>query len=197
MKKSILTIFAFGALLTSCSNNGNEAETSEAEDVNIVKTAETVTFKTVEQNSNIEWRASHLGGMQPRYGKLSVSKAEFLVNDNQLTNASVTIDLLSADFFNTEKYPTTTFELTKVVKSNGSYNSTVTGNLTILDVTKSITFEANVNVSDSKISIKSEDFSVDRTNWGLSYNTEGTAGVPADYIIANDIGFTINVTVSK
>ncbi|MDA3882878.1 MAG: hypothetical protein PF481_06315, partial [Bacteroidales bacterium] len=59
------------------------------------------------------------------------------------------------------------------------------------------TFLANVFVADSSVSIASEDFSVDRRKWGLNYNTEGTKGVPVDYLIANDVGFTIYVTVTK
>ena len=35
-----------------------------------------------------------------------------------------------------------------------------------------------------------------RTDCGLVYNTEGTEGVPVDYLISNDIGFTIDVIAS-
>ena len=167
----------------------------------------------------MEWRAAHLGGVQPRFGKILFKEATFLVNDGVLTNATMTINmgtltvesfpagaaeilkltghLQSPDFFNIEQYPTSKFELTSLEKSTGNYNSKVTGNLTILEITKSITFNANVNVSANEVSIKSEDFSIDRTDWNLSYNVEGTAGVPVDYISANDIGFTINTTVAK
>ena len=105
--------------------------------------------------------------------------------------------LQSGDFFNIEKYPTSKFVLTKREGTAGEYNSRITGNLTMLDVTKSITFIANVKVSENEVSVKSEDFKINRTDWGLSYNTEGTAGVPVDYLIANDIGFTIDVTITK
>lgn len=105
--------------------------------------------------------------------------------------------LQSADFFNISKYPTAKFELTNLEKTTGNFNSKVTGNLTIKDVTKSISFNANIKISSTEVSIQSEDFSVNRTDWGLSYNTEGTAGVPVDYLIANNIGFTINVILKK
>ena len=70
-------------------------------------------------------------------------------------------------------------------------------NLTILDVSKSISFKANLDISDTKISVNSEDFSINRTDWGLTYNTEGTVGIPVDYLNANDIGFSIDVSMSK
>ncbi len=208
-----------GVMMTSCNNNGKKAETKDAENVELTKTNKTVTFKAVKNGSSVSWKASHLGGVQPRFGKIYFKDARFLVNGGTLTNASVEMNmstltvenfpegaeetgkltghLQSADFFNIEKYPISKFELTKLQNTTGTYNSKVTGNLTILDVTKSITFSANVNVTENEVSIQSEDFSVDRTDWGLSYNTEGTAGVSVDYLIANDIGFTINITLTK
>lgn len=208
-----------GALMTSCSNNGSKAETKEAQDVEVVKTNATVIFKSVKDGSFISWRATHLGGVQPRFGKIYFKDANFLVNNGTLTNASVVMNmstltvesfpegaeeigkltghLLSPDFFNIEKYPTSIFELTNLKETAGDYNSMVTGNLTILGISKSITFNANVNVSENEISIISEDFLINRTDWSLTYNTEGTAGVSVDYIISNDIGFAINVILTK
>ncbi|MGV6860869.1 MAG: YceI family protein [Putridiphycobacter sp.] len=218
-KKLILGALMFGAVLSSCSNNGNKAETSEAEEVEVVKTEESVVYSTIGEGSHIEWRASHLGGVQKRYGKVFLQSAEVIVNGGEVTNAkmvhdmsTITIEnfeagsedslnladhLKSADFFNIETYPTTTFELTGIEKNEGDFNSLVTGNLTILDETKSITFKANVEVSENEVSVKSEDFAVDRTDWGLSYHVEGSEGVPVDYLIANDIGFTIDITLTK
>lgn len=216
----LLWAIAMGMMVSACSNNGTEATTGEAEKVEVVEeTSATTTLNIVKEGSAVAWRASHLGGVQPRNGSVMLKEATVLVEGSTLKNASVLMDiaglkvenfpegsdenakltghLLSGDFFNVEKFPTAKFELTNLEAAEGEYNSTVTGNLTILDATKSITFKANVNASDSEVSIQSEDFSVDRTNWGLSYNTEGTAGVPVDYLIANDIGFTINVTVTK
>ncbi|MCO6500442.1 MAG: YceI family protein [Vicingus serpentipes] len=219
MKKTTLVVLTLGVIIASCSNNGNEATVKDAEAVTIEKTAITTAFKTVKEGSYIDWRASHLGGVQKRYGKVSVKSAELLVNNSQLSNATVVADitsltvdnfgddkettnklrghLMSADFFSVDIYPTAKFELTKLDDVEGEYNSEVTGNLTIKEATKSITFKANVMVSENELTIQSEDFSVDRTLWGLTYNVEGTEGVPVDYLIANDIGFTINLTVTK
>ncbi|RLD58085.1 MAG: hypothetical protein DRJ05_08650 [Bacteroidetes bacterium] len=219
MKKLIITTLVIGAILTSCSNNGKKAETKDAEKVETIKKETTITFKTVKDGSHVDWRATHLGGLKPRYGKVLIKKAKFLVNDNKLANAKVEMDMVSftvesfpegdeqieqltghlksADFFDVGKYPVSTFELTKTMDASGVYNSTITGNLTIMDVTKSITFDANIIVSDNEVSIKSEDFSVNRTDWGLIYNVEGTAGVSTDYLISNDIGFTIDVTLGR
>jgi polyisoprenoid-binding protein YceI len=48
--------------------------------------------------------------------------------------------LKSKDFFEAEKFPTVTFKSTKIVKT-GDTTGTMTGNLTIKGVTKSVTFD--------------------------------------------------------
>ena len=51
--------------------------------------------------------------------------------------------LTSADFFNAEQFPVITFESTSITKSGDSFD--VTGNFTIKDVTKAVTFETTFN----------------------------------------------------
>ncbi len=46
--------------------------------------------------------------------------------------------LKSADFFNVEKYPTMTFKSTSIKKAAGKDKYVLTGNLTILDITKPV-----------------------------------------------------------
>lgn len=219
MKKSILMTFALLVFLSSCSNNGNKAEIQEAQKVEVTENAQTQSFNKIAAGSHINWRASHLGGLQKRFGTVNLKSADAKVNNGKLTNATVVIDmntlivksfpegapqgprltghLKSADFFDIANHPTAKFELTKIETGSGNFSSKVTGNLTIVGITKSITFNANVAVSDDKISIKSEDFSVNRKDWGLTYHTEGTPNVPTDYLIADNVGFTIDVTLTK
>ncbi|PHS03540.1 MAG: hypothetical protein COA88_15670 [Kordia sp.] len=218
MKKVVISLFVLVISFTACKDSGKKVETKEAQEVEIVKKAETVTYSTVEEGSELKWRASHLGGTGARFGKAKLKFAKVLLNNNKVTNAkfivdlnSLTVDnfddaeskeqleghLKSADFFNIEKYPTARFELTKIEENKGDYNSKITGNLTILETTKSISFNANIAVLDNSVTINTEDFSVNRQDWKLSYHTEGDVGVPKDYLIANAIGFTINVAVTK
>lgn len=218
MKKVLVSALMVSAFMVSCSESGTKTEAKEAVEVEVTQTETTESYTTVAEGSHVEWRASHLGGVQPRFGKIMVKNAEVMTTDNAVTNATVVIDmnnftvenfedqasidkltghLKSDDFFKVAAHPVSTFELATIEAQEGENNAKVTGNLTILGVTKSISFNANVMVSDASVSIKSEDFVVNRTDWGLTYNTEGTEGVPADYLISNDVGFTIDVTVNK
>lgn len=203
--------------LAACSDTGREVEAGAAQEVETKETASTITYTKVVEGSSMDWRAAHLGGAEPRFGKVFLQGAEVKVTEGQVTNAKAVFDMTSftvenfedpemiaklsghlqnEDFFNVALYPTSTFILTGVEAVEGEFNSAVTGNLTILDSTKSITFMANVDLTDDGLSIKSEDFAVDRRDWGLVYNVEGTEGVPVEYIVADDIGFTINVTMA-
>jgi polyisoprenoid-binding protein YceI len=219
MKKLILATLIISAMFASCKSKGEKAETKKAEKVEVVKTEKTNAFKNIKAGSHVAWRASHLGGVQPRFGKIFVKNAELLVNDGKVTNASFTMDmgsltvesfpqgdnqkgkltkhLKSPDFFNIPQFPTAKFEVTKVTGTNGDFNSIVTGNLTIKGVTKSISFKANVTVSGNEVVIKSKDFAVNRSDWGLTYNAKGTKGVPTNYLISDDVGFTIDVVLTK
>ena len=194
-------------------------EASDAETVETVKTETTVEYQTIKEGSYLDWRASHLGGLEARFGKLFAKSASVLVNNGVVTNATIEVDmnsltvenfgedaetaaklsghLLSPDLFNTEAFPTSKFELTSIAKGTEEFNSSITGNLTILEVTKSITFNANVTVSENEVAVVSEDFAITRQDWGIIYHTEGDEGVPAEYVIANEIGFTINVVLGK
>lgn len=213
----ILSVLALG--LISCGDTGREVEATDAQEVEVTESESATTYTTVKEGSYTDWRAAHFGGAEPRYGKIYLKTAEVTVNEGAVTNAKAVMDmtaitvenfgddqektgkltghLKNEDFFNVEKYPTSTFELTSIEGAEGDFNSAISGNLTIMDSTKSITFNANITVSDEEVSIKSEDFAIDRRDWGLVYNMEGTEGLPVDYVIANDIGFTINAVLTK
>ncbi len=219
MKKTITFIFVVSILVSACSGD-NTIETSEAKNVKKVETEETTELNQFDKESCVQWRAWHYGGVGERFGKIYLSSVSALINDGELSNLKVVIDmksltvdnfspeedekrvkltghLQSEDFFDVEKNPIAIFEMTSIEDATGEFNSSITGNLTINGVTKNIIFNANVEVLEDKVSIHSEDFIVNRNDWGLSYHSEGSEGVPLDYIISDDIGFTVNVEIKK
>lgn len=204
-------------LFYSCEQNAKPVESGKAKTIITNKTENTTTFNKIKDGSIINWNAAHLGGIDPKIGKIYYEKAIILVNNGKVTNTSLTIDmdnltvdnldedeakdlvehLKSEDFFNIKKHPTSAFELANLVEIKGHYNSEITGNLILLGVSKSITFKANINVSENEVSIKSEKFIIDRANWGMTYHKKGTADVPLDYLISDNIGLQIVATFVK
>jgi polyisoprenoid-binding protein YceI len=216
MKKFIIPALLFAAVMTtSCGSNAVEA--SDAKEVKEV--AITGTYNVLGDHNHVDWKAWHLGKTGERYGKVSLQDAEASVNEGSLVGGKFVMDLTaltvenfgddtaqneklkghltSGDFFLTDSFPTAIFEITGVDTTSGDFNSVLTGNLTIKGVSKSISFKSNVEITKDAVSIASETFEVNREDWGLTYHNEGTVGVPADYLIANEIAFTIHANMTK
>lgn len=94
----------------------------------------------------------------------------------EIDMASVTTDsdmltghLKKPDFFDVEKFPKASFAATGV-KSGGDKGAshTVTGNLTLHGVTKSISFPATIKVEGDAVTVDAE-FGINRKDFGIEY----------------------------
>ena len=75
--------------------------------------------------------------------------------------------LKAADFFDVEKFATSTFKLTKATKTGeGAYD--VSGNLTMHGTEKNITFPVTASREGSTASFKAE-FDINRKDFGIVY----------------------------
>lgn len=101
-----------------------------------------------------------------------VETASLVADEEKLTK-----HLKSPDFFDVEKYPKAKFVST-AVKAGGDKGAshTITGNLELHGVTKSISFPANVKVTDGEVDVDAE-FAINRKDFGLVY-----PGMPDDLI---------------
>ena len=117
----------------------------------------------------------HEGGFKKLSGAATVP-------DNDLTKLAVTIEietdslysddnkltghLKTADFFDVKNHPKATFKSTKVEKGDKTY--TVTGELTLLGKSKTVSFPASITAKDGVLAV-STTFTIDRTEWGMTY----------------------------
>ena len=62
---------------------------------------------------------------------------------------------------------------------------------------KNIKIKVNYIQTKNGIELNSKTFEIDRRDWELTYNTKGTSGIAANYIIANEIAFKVNLKMSK
>jgi polyisoprenoid-binding protein YceI len=97
--------------------------------------------------------------------KLSVS-IEIETDSLHSDDAKLTGHLKTADFFDVKNHPKATFKSTKIEKGDKVY--TVTGELTMLGKTKTISFPASITVTETGMSV-STSFPIDRTQWGMTY----------------------------
>lgn len=80
---------------------------------------------------------------------------------------NLTNHLKNPDFFDVRKHPKITFKATKIVKESEN-KGTITGDLTMLGETVSVTVPAEVKMSDKSIELTTS-FKIDRTKWGMTY----------------------------
>ena len=102
-------------------------------------------------------------GSDPTTARIVVTiDTESLYSDNP----KLTAHLKNPDFFDVKTYKTAKFVSRKVEKSGNGY--TVTGDLTMLDKTKEISFPAQISVEGGRLTLASE-FKIDRTDFGMNY----------------------------
>ena len=117
--------------------------------------AATSTWNLDPFHSNAQFTVRHLGisNVQGEFTKIS---GTVVLDDADITKSTVNVtidvasvdtrvsrrddDLKSPNFFDVAKYPSITFQSTKVAKA-GDGKLTVTGDLTIKDVTKEVTLD--------------------------------------------------------
>lgn len=100
----------------------------------------------------------------------------------------VTKHLKTPDFFDVEKFPRSSFVSTRVVPNaaSGVGNFTVTGDLNIHGIKKTITFPAKITISAAEVAVESE-FSINRKDFSIVY-----AG-KADDLVRDDVVLRLNL----
>ncbi len=185
--KKIILVFAIALIATSCKvDSKNKVETSDAEEV---KTAvESVSYSVDTENSLVTWKGfkptgTHNGTIAIAKGKIDVLGDELVGGKFGFEMTSIVVldiedpewngklksHLENADFFDIEKFPTAMFEITEVVKADSILN--VSGNLTLKEITKNITIPVTVTSADGTVTLTSELFKIDRTEFGIEFKS--------------------------
>lgn len=149
-------------------------------------------------SSVIAWKGfkptgSHNGTLLLKEGSMQIEKGVltggmFVVDMTSIKDADgskrLEGHLNSPDFFDVKKYPTSTFVITSIAEESGKL--AVTGNLTLKEVTKSITIPASIVKVDGLITFKSETFQVNRADFNIKYKSKSFFANLKDKFI-NDI----------
>lgn len=210
-KKIVLGLIPvlFAVSVVSCKKE--KPVTSEHSEVATTKDGNQFVIDTM--NSKVEWKGykvfksentSHFGTIKFESGDITVKEGKlesgkFVANMSSLTSEDLKNDkenlgklnghLKSADFFDVEKFPTASFEITKVTPSaEGDFNTVLDGNLTIKGITKPVQFKSNVTVKEGEVTIASEQKDINREDFGVKFQTPAENGV-----IKNEVTLQINV----
>ncbi len=217
------SLFLLGSLFFLASCGGSDADETEAGEEQAAATATGGnTYQVDTTQSTVQWTGYKVGGEHTGTFKISngtittdsstIGAGNFTINVASITNQDQTGEsktkleshLKGEDFFEIAKYPTARFEITKVEPYTASGDSTgkpklqgathyISGNLTLKDQTKHITFPARVSTSGNDLTAHA-DFDIDRTQWGMNYKGPNN---PRDWAIKKEVNIKLNILAKK
>lgn len=183
---------------TSCKNDKKVEETATTTTTEQATTAISGSYNIDSTMSKVMWSGSKPAGKHN--GTINVKSGSIAVADGNITGGSVVLDMNSINvldltggekagleghlkgakkgeedhFFNVAKFPTAKFDVTKVTGVTGDSTAThlVYGNLTVKDVTKEVSFKANVTLDASGVSVSTQPFQINRTDFGVKYGSK-------------------------
>ncbi len=199
--KHLLFLLLGAAAFASCQSDpkADAAKTGEAV---TIETAAGKTYQTDLKQSLVSFIGTKPIGQH--HGAFTLQSGSLTVNNGAITGGRFELDmnslhildedtngvfklsghLRSGDFFDVEKFPSAVFEISSITEGVAGNPAdlvmkdathTVTGNLTIKGVTKSVSFPAKISVTEQGISANAN-FNIDRTNWGLVYGNDQSLG---------------------
>jgi len=174
--------------------------------------ADAAEWKLDPSHTNVSFTVPHLV-VSSVEGRFKEASAKIALDDADLTKSQVSVEinaasidtgdakrddhLKSPDFFDVKKFPKLTFKSTKIAKAGPGYK--LTGDLTIRDVTKSVTLDATVSAPvktpwgnqarAAKVTGK-----IKRSDFGLKWNKGlETGGV----LVGEEVTLNVSAEVTK
>lgn len=222
MKKTTIMLFTCAALVfVGCKKEDKIVDTKAPEPV-VEQSLDGDKYEVQTAASIIDWQGGKMVG-DPHTGTLALDYGEIYVQGGKITIGKFVVDMTSLQvtdltdpekkamleahlkgtaaekedhFFNTKKYPKATFEITNIVDENDQ--QMIEGNLMIKDIEHNIKFPATVVVDGEKVEITSDYFGIDRTKWGVNYNS-GTVmkDLAGDKVINDEIKVKLHIIAKK
>lgn len=208
----ILALSIASTSFVSCNNNKDKELTSESNQVET--TSEGVSYTLDQEASEIEWKGFKIsdGEEEGHNGLIKFENADVTVKDGVLESGKFIVDMKSLestdlnedadmkakldghlkneDFFEVEKFPTATYEITKVTPATegSDYNTVIEGNLTLKGITKPVQFNANVTVNGDVVEIATETKDINRQEFGVVYKS-----TMKDVLIKDEMNIQVKV----
>lgn len=216
--KKIFFALSCSIFIFSCKN-----ETKPKEEISITAAAPVEktqgiasTYSVNSTGSRIFWTGSkvigkHTGSLQISEGRLNLVDGNITSGDFDLNLKSILVTdlkgkekteleehLLASDFFEVEKFSIARFVISKVEKIENQANAShrILGDLTIKEITKPVTFLAQISIENDKIKAISQDFSINRTQWNMTYGST-ILGIALDKAIKDEIGIKVELLAEK
>ncbi len=161
------------------------------------------------ERSTVVWKGykptgSHTGTINLASGSL-VLKGSLLVGGSFIVDMSTIKEsednqrlenhLKSIDFFEIEKYSFSKFEITGSTITEEK--TTITGNMTIKDVTREISFEATVSENVEAVTLTSETFQINRADFNVKYKSKSFFNDLKEKYINDEFDLQVTIVAQK
>jgi polyisoprenoid-binding protein YceI len=159
-------------------------------------------------SSTISWKGyktmgSHEGTIELQSGNLMMDgdaiTGSFIAKMSTIKhaggNAKLEKHLKSKDFFDIEVFTTSKFEITGTEKKDEKLY--VTGNLSIKDITKEITFPAAITKGDGMVTLTSETFQINRVDYNIQYKSKNFLNNLKEKFIKDEFDLKVSIVVKK
>ncbi len=162
------------------------------------------------KESLIKWEGKkvtgqHVGTIQLKGGRLEMDNGKFLTggiitmdmttisNTDLLSKSKIKLEnhLKSDDFFGIEKYPTSTFVISKTVPQ-GVNSYKIIGNMTIKGITKEIQFMAIVMKEGDGVRVTA-DITIDRSQFNVRYGSSSFIDNLGDKTIYDNFNLSVSI----
>ena len=211
-------ILVFTLALFSCNNETTTSE--EVTDSQTIEATALSGDKAINiDQSTIFWKGYKLLGNHT--GKINLKEGNIQFKDGAITGGNFVVDMTSivvtelmdngeeeeeeeegeddksdlaghlmhTDFFGSEQFPLATFEITKSVKNENVFQ--ITGNMTIKDITKEVSFDATLENNSIHSEIK-----INRTDFGIKYGSGSFFENLGDNVIKDEFDLIVKLALT-
>lgn len=183
LKPIALLLFALLLVVSGCSNKLSNQITRSTNPIDAAQTSGD-TLRLDLTQSTVRWTGTALGGLSKHTGVVKLSSGYLLMHNDSIAGGAFVMDMKtfeptdirsermkrkfikhmrSNDFFNTDLYPTSTFIISKATADS------ISGNFTLRDVTKNITFRYYWKPSVYMRELATARFVIDKDDWNVPY----------------------------
>ena len=222
-KKGISTLIFATFAFISCQKEGKTVETDQIPVEKSTSNSINGEKYTVQPSeSSIHWEGGKVTG-DHHSGTIRLQQGEIFVDEGKITIAKFVIDMNTIEvtdiqdvnekagleghlkgtvaekedhFFNTTQYPRSEFEITNITEEKGK--QMIEGTLRLKGNSHQILFPASVTITPTEVRIVSDPFEIDRTKWGVNYNSGSVMkDLAAEKVIKDNIKIELQIKATK
>lgn len=215
-------MLTLASVFAACNNSPKASETAAATEVSKDTTGANYNVDTTA--SVIDWKVDKLG-IPGHNGTIMLNGGSFNIKEGNIVSGNFSINmntikdlditdadmngklvghLKSPDFFNAPAFPNAKFEISSVKALTGDAAGNtheISGNLTIRDSVKNVTFPAKVAVNGDEVTASGE-VVLNRLQWGITYNSVSVSPAAllkklGDNAIKDEISIKISLKAKK